>query len=276
MNKWKKLSTAIAMAIIMAIITPAILPNQFVAVAQAATIKLNKTSLSLEVGKSYTLKVSGTKDKVTWTSSDKKVATVSSKGKVTGKKAGKATITATVNKKKFTCKVTVKKAATTDYLKKAPFEAQEITFAEFKAVVPTAWDSSALQFEGTDMVLLTPKGADPLTGTSNITVLVSEKLEDVELTEENIEETLGLIGDDIKVSNMKMSKVDTALGKATKVTYQVEIIMEGYSGKFGQELYLIDLKDRILTITATDSLDNKSDELKEVADYLIKSLQKVK
>lgn len=54
---------------------------------QAATPKLNKTKLTLKVGKSYTLKLKNAK-KVTWKSKDKKIAKISSKGKVTGVKAG--------------------------------------------------------------------------------------------------------------------------------------------------------------------------------------------
>lgn len=75
----------------------------------AKKIKLNKTKLSLKVGKSYTLKLKNNKKKVKWSSTKKKVAAVTSKGKVTAKKAGSATIVAKVGKKKYTCKVTVKK-----------------------------------------------------------------------------------------------------------------------------------------------------------------------
>lgn len=74
----------------------------------AATVKLNKKTTTLIKGKTLTLKVTGTKKKVTWKSSNKKVATVSTKGKVTAKKKGTATITAKVGKKKLTCKITVK------------------------------------------------------------------------------------------------------------------------------------------------------------------------
>ena len=76
--------------------------------AKAATIKLNKKTLTLTAGSSYTLKVKGTKAKVKWTSKKKSVATVSSKGKVTAKKTGSTTITAKVKGKKYTCKVTGK------------------------------------------------------------------------------------------------------------------------------------------------------------------------
>lgn len=75
--------------------------------SQAAKIKLNKKTATIKVGKKVTLKVKGTKKKAKWSSSKKSVATVSKKGVVKGKKAGKATITAKIGKKKYRCKVTV-------------------------------------------------------------------------------------------------------------------------------------------------------------------------
>ncbi|WKA53983.1 Ig-like domain-containing protein [Planococcus shixiaomingii] len=77
------------------------------------TVKLNKTSFSLMIGKASALTaavtpVDSTDKAVTWKSSNTKVATVDSKGKVTGKAKGTATITATVkNAKAVTAKVTV-------------------------------------------------------------------------------------------------------------------------------------------------------------------------
>lgn len=73
----------------------------------AAKVKLNKKTVKLEVGKTKKIKVKGTTDKVTWATSDKKVATVSSKGKITAKGEGSCKITATVGSKTLTCKVTV-------------------------------------------------------------------------------------------------------------------------------------------------------------------------
>lgn len=77
--------------------------------AEAATVKLNKTKLTLYTGDSYTLKVKGTSSKVKWSSNKKSIATVSSKGKVTAIKAGKVKITAKAGTKKLRCTVTVKK-----------------------------------------------------------------------------------------------------------------------------------------------------------------------
>lgn len=77
------------------------------------SIKLNKSSCTLKKGKTLTLKVTRNPitatEKITYSSSKKKVATVNSKGKITAKKKGKATITVkTSNGKKATCKITVK------------------------------------------------------------------------------------------------------------------------------------------------------------------------
>lgn len=98
--------------IIMAIILGVFILISNVAINQtvidAATIKINKQKLSLTVGDTYTLKISGSTGTVKWASSKKSIATVSSVGKVTGIKKGTSTITATVNNKKYTCKVTVK------------------------------------------------------------------------------------------------------------------------------------------------------------------------
>lgn len=70
--------------------------------------KLSKTSIKLKKKKSYKLKVRYGSGKITWKSSNKKVATVNGSGKITGKKKGRAYIYATVNGKRLTCKVNVK------------------------------------------------------------------------------------------------------------------------------------------------------------------------
>ena len=79
-----------------------------VSTAKAAAPKLNKSKLTLYIGSNYTLKVKKASGKVKWTSGKKSVATVSSKGKVVAKKAGKAKITAKIGSKKLICRLTVK------------------------------------------------------------------------------------------------------------------------------------------------------------------------
>ena len=82
------------------------LPNGTVAYA-AKKVKLNKKTVTLQVGSKTKLKVKNTKKKVTWKSSNKKIAKVDKKGKVTAVKKGTAKITAKVAGKKLTCKVKV-------------------------------------------------------------------------------------------------------------------------------------------------------------------------
>lgn len=82
-------------------------------------IRLNQKSISISKGKTYTLRATvtptnATNRAVTWKSSNKKVVTVTSKGKIKAVGAGKATITATAkdgSRKKATCKITVKKSS---------------------------------------------------------------------------------------------------------------------------------------------------------------------
>ena len=73
------------------------------------SLNLSKKSMTISAGKTVILKatVSGTKNKVSWSSSNSKIATVKN-GKVTGKKAGTAKIIAKVGGKTATCTVIVK------------------------------------------------------------------------------------------------------------------------------------------------------------------------
>ncbi len=82
-------------------------------VEAAKKISLSQKKLTLNVGgsKKLTLKNLPKNHKIKWSSSNKKVAAVSATGKVTAKKAGKADIIATVQKKRYVCKLTVKKKA---------------------------------------------------------------------------------------------------------------------------------------------------------------------
>lgn len=72
-----------------------------------AAPKISAKSKTLAAGKSFALKVKGEKGKIKWSSTNRKVATVTSKGKVTARKMGTAKIRAKVGKRTYTCKVKV-------------------------------------------------------------------------------------------------------------------------------------------------------------------------
>lgn len=76
-------------------------------------LSLNEKKVTLKKGQRFTLTVSKNPitatNKIKWSSSNKRVATVNSKGVVKAKKKGKASITVKAsNGKKATCKITVK------------------------------------------------------------------------------------------------------------------------------------------------------------------------
>ena len=98
----KKFNKSLAITLILSLCLTLAAP-----VDAKSKVKLNITKATLSIGGSINLKLLNNKKKVTWKSSNKKVASVTKKGKVKAKKKGKASIVAKVGKKKYTCKVTV-------------------------------------------------------------------------------------------------------------------------------------------------------------------------
>lgn len=105
MKRGKMLKSNLTMLILVVMIFAMLFSTE----GQAA--KLNKSSLILVKGKTYTLKMKGTKKKVTWKIKNKKIAKLSSKKKSSVKikavKAGKTTVTAKIGKKTYKCRITV-------------------------------------------------------------------------------------------------------------------------------------------------------------------------
>lgn len=97
------------LALLMCALFGGISAGRACAYAAGKKAALSATRLTLTVGESRRLTVSNAK-KVTWKSSKKAVAGVTKNGKVTAKKAGKATITARTAGKKLSCRVTVREA----------------------------------------------------------------------------------------------------------------------------------------------------------------------
>lgn len=115
MAKVKKLLGFLSLVLVFSLVTPSFTGVVGTGVVvQAATFKLNRSSLNMKVKDKKTLKVSGLgkKYKVTWKSSRSAVASVSKSGVVTAKSAGVAKISAVVKdgkktKKTLSCNVNV-------------------------------------------------------------------------------------------------------------------------------------------------------------------------
>ena len=113
MKATNKLLIALCLALIACLAAPAMLPAGLNAAFTArAAAALNKRKATLYRGKTLQLKASLTPsdatDRVTWKSSNAKLAKVSQTGKVTGVKKGTVTITATAaSGKAASVKITV-------------------------------------------------------------------------------------------------------------------------------------------------------------------------
>lgn len=109
MKKWKKILISLMTVFVLAILPAesAILPGT-VCVTEAAP-RISSSKLTIIKGQSRTLKITGLKkgQKITWKSSNSKIVAVNKAGKLQAKAKGSATITGTVSKRKYTCKVTV-------------------------------------------------------------------------------------------------------------------------------------------------------------------------
>lgn len=102
----------------------------------ASKVTINKKSAVVIKNKTLQLKINGTNKKIKWSTSNKNVAKVSAKGKVTAKKAGAVTVTAKIGSKKYNCKVIVPNKTMT-LCKNAK---NTLKVAEFKGV--DNWTSS--------------------------------------------------------------------------------------------------------------------------------------
>lgn len=134
-------------------------------------VTLNKATLSLIAGASETLSATvapadATNKKVTWKSSDAAVASVDANGKVTGVKAGEATITVTTEDggKTATCKVTVKP----NLVSEITLAALAIYVGESKAVTATVKPDDAtnkeLTWKSSDESIATVDATGKVTG----------------------------------------------------------------------------------------------------------------
>lgn len=279
MNQIKRIAKMLSIVLILSMAVQLALPGFFTSTATAATIAISPKKLTLEVGKTKVLKVTGTKVKATWKSSDAKIATVSKTGLVTAKKAGKATITATVNKKAYICNVTVKeKKANNPLVDAAPFKAQADTFGDLSYIYPTTWNKLESTKNGVKVLSLYPTPADGSEAKSSIELSMNDlssapdfdTLSQVysAITKETLISQFAQLGMDVTIENYAMSTYDKGSLKGFVVSYRLT-----YSGvSMNQAIYDIYTSKHLFEAVVTDATTD-STELNQVVDYLLSTAQ---
>lgn len=119
-------------AIMLLLILTALLSLIAAPASVQAASAISAVRADIFTGEKITLKISGTVKPVRWSSADKTVAAVTTKGVVTGKKPGSTTIIAKVGARTFRCAVTVKKAVNLGKYIGKKFSAVYKAFPEFR------------------------------------------------------------------------------------------------------------------------------------------------
>ena len=183
------------------------------------TAALDKKTAAVYTGKTVTLKAtSNDKDaKATFTSSNTKVATVSSTGVVKGVKAGTATITASYGNAKATCKVTVK-ASTIKFAKKTA----TVYTGKTVTVKATATPSATIKYTSSNTKVATVNSKTGAVkglkaGTVTITATSGKLKATYKLTVKN--PTFSLTKSFATIKKGKTTTIKSKAAPAGKVTY---------------------------------------------------------
>ena len=99
MNKYKKIILSVLTLVFMVM---------FILPVQAADAKISISDLSLLPGETYNLTIENNMDAIKWSTSSRKIARVTSKGKVKAVAPGKVVITATIGEQSYSCTVQVR------------------------------------------------------------------------------------------------------------------------------------------------------------------------
>ena len=218
------------------------------------TVTLNKSVYTMKKGKKVTLKASlnkaAKKKGVQWTSSNKKVAVVSSKGKVTAKGKGKATITVKVKgtKVKATCKITVGTPVKKITLNKkdvslttgesfqlktkitpAKPTSKKVTYASSNKKVATVTSKGVIKAVAAGTTKITVSAADGAGAKAVCKVTVKEK--EVPVTAVSLNETsLSLKPGDKKTLVASITPENATNGNVTWTTSNAAVVKVGNDG----------------------------------------------
>lgn len=130
------------------------------------TVTITANSLLLPKGSSKTLKISGYKGKITWSSTNSKIASVSSKGVVKGKKTGNVVITAKFGSHRLGCAVSVTSSSLKKVCDRATYIGTHWKYSQAKRTKNGYYDCSALVWKAYTQYTKINFGSKTYPGTS--------------------------------------------------------------------------------------------------------------
>ena len=204
------------------------------------SVELDKRSITIEEGKTEVLIATvlpenATNKKINWSSTDESIATVIG-GVITGKKAGKTTVTVTTVDKELTasCEVTVKNAETPHVsVESVNLNETSITIEEGKTktliatVMPENATNKNIDWSSTDESVATVKngvieGKGPGKTTVTVTTVDKELKASCEVTVE---------AKTIPVDSIKLNKTSTTIKEGTTETLIATVMPENATNK---------------------------------------------
>lgn len=146
---------------------------------KATKVTIKKTSKTMKVGDvkqlKLTVKPSRTTDKISFKSSKKSVISVAKNGVMTAKKPGKATITATVGKKKASITITVKQPATGIELNKTSATLSKGKTLKLKATITPGNSTDKVTFKSSKKSVATVDSKGVVTAKKKGTATITAK-----------------------------------------------------------------------------------------------------
>lgn len=277
MKKWIK-AVVFSLALILVIPVTVSQWDQIVVEAATKKPKLNITKKTISEGDSFNLKIKGTKKKVKWLSSNKQVATVTSKGVVKGIDGGSnkktCKITAKVDGKKYVCKVTVKGSClNVESLSFEEGESKELWVIGNKQAV--TWSSEDENIASVSNGVVTGKSAGTThiiastdTKTYKCTITITKK---ILITDISVQDALNLrVGQSATISTTPIPTNTTEQFTPNYMSNNTNIVSVSQNGMVtalssGQTQIIVSFKDIRKTVNITVQ-KTKSELLQEEND----------
>lgn len=151
-----------------------------ISTSASAAIRLSATRVAMSKGRTYTLKVTGTTARVTFASANKAIATVTSKGVITGRSKGTTDIYAVVANQKYKCTVMVRQPVESVTMKYSKIKiSKNKTFQLAAQVLPATANNKTLAWTSSNPKVVKVDSNGKITTLASGTATITAKATDV-------------------------------------------------------------------------------------------------